>query len=100
MGSKQTMRAPMVHLNGTSRDALLSQQKDVLDALLAVDVALRESAPNMRDYYLQEGGSFADAIKEHISRIAAVSRVSSEVYAIMEAICDGKTEATVDDAVT
>ena len=46
---------PFVHLNGTSRESLLSQLEDAYTAVNSAMDALRQSAPNGRDAYPQPG---------------------------------------------
>ena len=41
---------PQVNLNGTSREALVDQQRDVLDALRKLYEAMAEASPHGRDY--------------------------------------------------
>ena len=47
------MPMPTVHLNGTSRDSLVKQRRDIIDALGDVETAIRQAWPHGRDYYTQ-----------------------------------------------
>ncbi len=44
------MALPTVHLNGTSREELVSQRLDVVDSIRQAVLALRKAAPHARDY--------------------------------------------------
>ena len=81
------MVAPCVHLNGTSADELLSVRGEARAALRAALDALRQCAPNGRDYYLQPG-TLAQAEAQHRQRVQALERVQDELLAEMEAICE------------
>ena len=75
-----------IHSNGTSADRL---HKDLSDAYFAIDQAydaLRQCAPNGRDYYPTGPASFEKAIAEHHARLAKLDEVKNELEVIMEEI--------------
>lgn len=60
------MWAPTVHINGTSKEALLEQAVAVCDAARALLQALVEASPNGRDFYVQGAAVvFGEATKHH-----------------------------------
>ena len=82
------MMTPTIHLNGTSREALLTQCKNAKAALHNAYDAMREAQPNARDYYPQGDGAFKKAQQEHLERLARVQALMSEYAIMMEEICD------------
>lgn len=59
---------PTVHLNGTSKKALLEAIENAHCAISEAMQKLRECAPNGRDYYVQPVGTLERAIAKHQSR--------------------------------
>lgn len=80
------MKGPLVHLNGTSAEELMKQQRDLYEAVTAaVDVALA-ATPNARDYYPLGDGAFAAAREAHSARIAKLVAIREEALLAYEAI--------------
>ena len=79
-------QAPRVHLNGTSRDELVAQQRAVYDAADALLAALRQATPNGRDYYPLGDDAFRRAREEHRSRLWQAGRIKDEASHIAQAI--------------
>jgi hypothetical protein len=78
--------APMVHLNGTSRDELESQLAKAEGAVrLAID-AVAECSPNARDYYPLGDTAFPMARDQHRSRLQRLEAVRAELLEIFEAV--------------
>lgn len=79
---------PTVNLNGTSRESLIEQQTDVLNALYEVQEALRHAVPNGRDFVPQGSPAAREALsaalREHYSRVQRIREISEEVMAIAE----------------
>lgn len=73
------MTHPTIHLNGTSRNELLVAWESAYDALEVAYKALKETAPNGRDYYLQGDGAYSDAIDEHRARLGLIEQVQNEL---------------------
>ena len=76
------LRAPSVHLNGTSRSALVAQYEAAAQGLRAALEGLVEASPNGRDYYVQGDGAFEEARREHYSRVDRVRAVLDEIEAL------------------
>jgi hypothetical protein len=77
--------APCVHLNGTSKDALLDQLGAVYSALENARHMLQQAAPNGRDYYIGPH-SLNDAIMQQRDRLLALDTVQRSVEAEMDLI--------------
>lgn len=76
---------PTVHLNGTSRSALMKAYEEAQRAVGSALVALHETAPNARDYYPQGPGAVTLAIAEHQARIDRLVDVRTELLELFEA---------------
>ena len=74
---------PMVHLNGTSRDALLEGYIDALNAVSHAIEVLQKNGPNARDYYVKPG-SFEAAMTEHEARLLKLEAVRAELREVGE----------------
>jgi hypothetical protein len=83
------LKVPTVHLNGTSKEALIEQCRIASDAMLAAMRALQDAAPNPRDFYVQEGDAFKTAQSQHAERVKALHAVHQDICAIMGAIENG-----------
>lgn len=83
------MMIPTVHLNGTSKEALVEQLCNVSNALEAVFQALRQATPNGRDYYPQGNTALEEALKEHFVRQNKVDALKKEIDALAEAVDQG-----------
>ena len=80
------MMIPTIHLNGTSRIALLAAHMEAGRKLRAAIDALRETAPHGRDYYPQGNGAISVAMREYQSRLDRLQGVLKELQDIAEAI--------------
>ncbi len=80
--------APIVNLNGTSATMLLEQNLTALRGLQSALSLLCEAAPNGRDFQTAPMGTFARAQSEHITRIARIESVMSEIETIAMNISD------------
>jgi len=83
------VRVPTIHLNGTSKEALLEQVVAAQAAVCAALHALREAWPNGRDYYPQGPGALREAEAEMNSRCARLDSVDRELGALALAIYEG-----------
>lgn len=72
------MYTPTVHSNGTSKSALVAQQRAVMTAARAFMDALREADPHGRDYYVQGDGAYTVARDEHLAVVLAVQKVHDD----------------------
>jgi hypothetical protein len=77
---------PTVHLNGTSKNALLDQITDVEQVLGKAIEALSEASPNGRDYYPQGPDALRKAQKEHDARMAALVMVQHSLFELADRI--------------
>lgn len=73
------MLKPTIHLNGTSREALLEGYAHAGSAVSRAIEALQDSTPNARDYYPQGEHAFAEAVQEHRARIQALREVYNQL---------------------
>lgn len=96
MPAEVQLVAPTVHLNGTGRDDLLDALETAHEALTAAHDALRKTAPNGRDYYVQKIGNLEKAIDEHTDRMRRIMHVEAEIAAIICAIVDNEETATAE----
>ncbi len=76
---------PTVHLNGTSRDALLQGYIDCVNAVShAIDV-IQKNPPNARDYdYYFVPGTWAAALAQYEARLEKLESVLAELREIGE----------------
>jgi hypothetical protein len=81
---------PTLHLNGTSKGALLDDYCDVSHALNAAMEKMINNGPNGRDYYPQSEQAFSVALQEHMDRIAKIHAVKAEIDKIAEYIADAE----------
>ena len=77
------MRVPTIHLNGTPGQRLFVALSLARDAVNVARDAVRATAPNGRDYYLQPGNAIGEAEAEHRTRIAKLEAVSDELHGIL-----------------
>lgn len=77
---------PTVHLNGTNRGVLIEQLLAARDAVNNAMEALRNAAPNGRDYYPQGSRMIYQATDEHVARMLKLEEVHRELTLILEYI--------------
>ena len=77
---------PLVNLNGTSREQLLSDLIDASVALGDAAEAIVRTAPHGRDYQLS--GGYKGASDAHEARLAAVREVRHQIELIIEGVED------------
>ena len=82
------MMYPTIHLNGTSKAALVEQYENTMDAVQKASDVLREAYPNGRDYYVQAPGNISRAMDEHRSRLDRLADVRRELEDILSHILD------------
>lgn len=76
------MQLPQVNLNGTSRDELATQYRNVYSAVdVALDLLCR-FAPHGRDYQTLPAGSYDTARREHDARVEKLASIKAEIEAI------------------
>ncbi len=74
---------PTIHLNGTSREALLEGCIDCVNAVRHAVEVVQRNRPNIRDYYMREG-AFDAAATEHDARLKKMEDVLAELREIGE----------------
>jgi hypothetical protein len=77
---------PSVHINGTSRAALLRGYLDGIEALRTALEVMQRNGPNGRDFYPQGPDAMKEAQMEHTDRCLRVKMVMDELEAIAEAV--------------
>ena len=77
---------PTIHMNGTSRDVLIDQAVDGLNALDAALVVLRATGPNGRDFYPQGPEAIVAAMAAHRELIERVQSAYDDLKTMAEAI--------------
>jgi hypothetical protein len=80
-----SLAIPIIHSNGTHPDRLIESLQDASNALSEAEKALKETAPNGRDYYSQIGG-LVQAESEYRQRVFAIRKIQEELQTIIEAI--------------
>lgn len=82
------MQKPLVHMNGTSGEALLSGYVQAGAVLTKAIEALHDAAPNARDYYPLGDDAFSAARREHEGRAGRLMGVLKEIYELAEHVQD------------
>ena len=77
---------PSVHMNGSGRKQLFEQHHNAYMAVQAAIVALRESFPHDRDYYIKGPDVGPQARREAEARIEALEKVLGEVAQIWHSL--------------
>lgn len=70
---------PTVHLNGTALEDLLSRAARGQRAVRAAVEAVAETAPHMRDFYVQAEAAGGRAAAEHAKRMEALRSVERDL---------------------
>lgn len=96
MTTARTLVAPTVHLTGTAKEDLLEAIELAYVALNTATDALRKTAPNGRDYYVQGPDRINLASAQHCDRLRRIDSVRDELEAITCAILDDRIDMTVD----
>ncbi|MBI4473730.1 MAG: hypothetical protein HY646_13770 [Acidobacteria bacterium] len=83
------MIAPVVHLNGTSKEALLDGYVEAGRAVQkALDALAERAFPNPRDYYVIGPDAWSKARDEHNERVRLLVKVQLELEQLAEKIAD------------
>jgi len=80
------LSVPTVHLNGTSREELVTQLTEASNAVRDAITAVQKASPNGRDYYPQGSGATQEALRQHANRLHNLTAVQRELVEIAEAI--------------
>ena len=81
-----TLAIPTVHMNGTSREALVEGLCEAVHALHEAGRKLAAAAPNGRDYYVQGSAATGVAMDQHEARMNKLREIITELETIAEAI--------------
>jgi hypothetical protein len=84
--ANSNLAIPTVHLNGTSKSALVEQLCDAIDAIHAAGTKLAQACPNGRDYYPQGANAIQEALRQHEGRMKKLKEIADELHLIAEAI--------------
>jgi len=82
------MSIPTVHLNGTSRDSLVQQRLNLIDALGDVEKAIGKAWPHGRDYYPQGPDALSAAQRVWQKRASIVTNLRDEIIEESQGIFD------------
>jgi hypothetical protein len=90
MTALQPLVAPVVNMNGTSREELARQYLGVMRALEAANTALCVAMPNGRDYQTvdRDGTACRDARQAFYDRCEIITRMRGEFEAVAIALMD------------
>ena len=75
----KTLTLPTVHMNGTGARSLTEQYLQAANAVTLAIQDCQQSAPNGRDYYVQDGETLPIAGEEHWDRIQRLESVREEL---------------------
>ena len=70
---------PTIHSNGTSKEELVQQRIDVMEALTDLKEAMKAATPNARDYYPQGGSAALQAREAWVERMKMIEQLRDEV---------------------
>lgn len=80
------MMIPTIHLNGTSKERLIESLCEASGKLNDAYEAMKQTAPNGRDYYPQGPDALGKATEEHFARLRKLDGVKEEIDALTIAI--------------
>lgn len=85
-------QAPMIHLNGTSKESLITDLTEALTAANSLFTTLQRMSPNGRDYYtlpdVDGRSALSIAQDEHRNRLDLVHRIQTELLDIGEQLIE------------
>jgi len=82
----EELAVPTIHLNGTSKHALLEQLCEAINAIHEAGKKLAAAYPNGRDFYLQGPNAIVVALRQHDARMQKLKDVATELETIAEAL--------------
>ena len=86
--NKTTIVAPLIHMNGTSAANLTDDLETAYSAIRAAIEALKQGAPNQRDYYPLPPDRWEAARAQHYRRLQTLTDLQDELIAQCEMIHD------------
>lgn len=78
---------PVIHGNGTRQEELVNLRRGAMDAIRATLDAVREMAPNGRDYHMVPG-LMQKAVEQHRARVTVLEIMLDDIQAETMAICE------------
>ena len=91
------LQAPLVHLNGDTKETLSKQVEVSCSAAMAAFAQLHDCGPNQRNYYPRGDTAWENAVAEHRSRLERLDSVFKELAALHLAIEEGTTKAEMEE---
>jgi hypothetical protein len=88
MDNLHALCIPTVHINGTSRDALLSQLRQAIITATALKEFLQEGMPHPRDFCVQGKGIDVRARMQQKVRILKVETIIDDLTAIYHGVVE------------
>lgn len=82
------MKIPTIHNNGTSREVLLNDADEAIDAITIFVKQFRSMTPHARDYYPQGVRALLDAMSEHRVLMDRAISIQKELRDYVEAISE------------
>lgn len=79
MKPELTLQLPTVHMNGTPKQMLIDSLCVASQAIEAAYQAVKQTAPNGRDYYTQGAVAMEKAEAEHRERLRLLDKVKEEI---------------------
>lgn len=85
---------PTIHLNGSSSQTLVEGFGKAAHAIRAAIDAVAETAPHMRDFYVQEDGEalFRHAQAQHRARLIALGTVLVDIESLGVSVIEQEDE--------
>lgn len=77
------LRVPRIHLNGTSKEALVREYAAAREAVVNAMDAIKAITVHGRDYYVQSGNAYNEAAAQHRDRLLRLDSVREELEAIL-----------------
>ena len=84
--STSDLKVPTIHLNGTSKDALIESYCEAIDALHEAGRKIAAAYPNARDYYVQGPDAACAAMRQHELRLEKLKSIVTELETMVQAI--------------
>lgn len=86
MSNNTNLQAPVLNLNGSSREALFGQLEAAYLAGAAFADRLAECAPHGRDYQTAPVGAYIKAREEHEARMRGVRDLLDQIESLVSSL--------------
>jgi hypothetical protein len=89
---------PLVHMNGTSAEVMTRELEEAYSKINEAYEALRQTTPNMRDYYPYPDpqAAFKRATAQHLDRMTLMDKANASIERLLEGI---QAQADVAEAI-